>query len=72
MRIDRPARAASLLLTLAVGVAWMIAGCGSGGDGKTAEVSPEAQQKTQDMLNNMHKQMEGQHKATGKATRRGP
>jgi hypothetical protein len=66
MRIDRPARAASFLLTIAVGVAFTIAGCGPGGDGKTAEVSPEALQKTQDMLNNMHKNMQEKHRAQGK------
>jgi hypothetical protein len=68
MRIDR---SASFLLTVAVGVAFTIAGCGSAGDGQTVEVSSEAQKKTQDMLSNMHKNMQLRHKAQGKAAKKG-
>jgi hypothetical protein len=47
----------------AVGVAFTNAGCGSGSDGQTATISPEVEQKTQDMLKNMHKNMAEQHHA---------
>jgi hypothetical protein len=71
MRIDRPARSTSFLLTIAVGVAFSIAGCG-GGDGETVKVSDEAQKKTQDMLGGMQKKMQDMHKADKKGARRGP
>jgi hypothetical protein len=66
MRIDRLVRTAAFPLMIAVGVAFTNAGCGSGGDGQTATVSPEVQKKTDDMLGNMHKNMELQHKAKGR------
>ena len=66
MRIDR---SASLLLSIAVGVAFTIAGCGSGGD--TVTVSPEAEKKTQEMLGGMQKKMQDMHKGDKKATKRG-
>ncbi len=69
MQTDRYARPASLMLALAVAIASPIAGCNSG-SGTTVEVSPEAQKKTQDMLNNMHKQMETKHKDMSKNTGR--
>ena len=62
MRIDRPAGAVSFLLMIAVGLALTNAGCDSG-DNTQAKVSPEVEKKTQDMLGNMHKNMELQHKA---------
>ncbi len=62
MRIDRPIRSACLSLTFAVGVAWTIAGCGSG-DGTSAEVSPEAQKKVQTMLTNMPNMMKEKKQA---------
>jgi hypothetical protein len=62
MRIDRPARTASFLLTVAVGVAFTTTGCGLGGD-ETVRISPDAQKKTQDMLGNMQKKMFDLHKA---------
>jgi hypothetical protein len=66
MRIDR---SASLVIMLVVGIALTLAGCGSGG-GDTAQVAPEVQKKTQDMLTNMHKNMEVQHKGEGKAAKK--
>jgi hypothetical protein len=69
MRIDRNARATSLLLTIPVGVALTIAGCG-GGEGETVKVSDEAQKKTQDMLGGMQKKMQDLHKGQGKAGRK--
>jgi hypothetical protein len=69
MRIDRPTRAASFLLTIAVGMAFTNAGCGSGGDGTQVKVSPEVEKKTQDMLGNMHKNMAEQHKAKNAAAK---
>ena len=62
------------MLVIAVGIAFTIAGCGPGGNGKTAEVSPEAQKKTEDMLNNMYKHMKEKHKGEGKtkSVRKGP
>jgi len=68
MRNDRPFRPASLSLALAVGLG-PLTGCGSGG-GTSVAVAPEAQKKTQDMLNNMHKQMEVQHKSMPKSSRK--
>jgi hypothetical protein len=70
MKSFRPARTASFLLTLAVGIALATGGCGSGGDGTTVEVSKEAQQKTQDMLTNISKQMQEKNKAAGKVLRK--
>jgi hypothetical protein len=63
-------RSACFLLTLVVGVSWTFTGCGGSG-GATAEVSPDAQKKTQDMLENMQKKMKDLHKADPKgATKR--
>jgi len=67
MRTDRLPHRAPLLLALAVGVVWPIAGCGD--DVKTAQVSPEVQKKTTDMLNNMQKEMQTKYKS--KAARGG-
>jgi hypothetical protein len=66
MRMDRFARTAAVSLTIAAGLAFTNAGCDSGGDGQTAKVSPEVQKKTDDMLGNMHKNMENVHKNKGK------
>jgi hypothetical protein len=67
MRIDRLARTAAFPLAIAVGVAFTNAGCGSaGGDGQTAQVPQDVQKKTEEMLNNMHKKMELQHKGKGR------
>jgi len=63
MRIDR---SGSFLLALVVGVSWTFPGCGGSG-GDTVQVAPDAQKKTQDMLENMQKKMKDQHKADGKA-----
>jgi hypothetical protein len=63
MRTERRCPPASLLLALAVGVSWPITGCGGGGDGDIAQASPEVQKKTEDMLKNMHKNMEAKYKA---------
>jgi len=57
-------------LAAAVGLAGPLAGCGGGG-GATAEVTPEAQKKTQDMLNQMHDQMKLKYQAAGNAPRKG-
>ncbi len=65
MQIDRSTRAACLSLTFAVGVAWTIAGCSSG-DGTTAEVTPEAQQKIQNMLTNMPNDMKAEKTGGGR------
>jgi hypothetical protein len=65
MRIDRRTRA-RVLLGLAIGISWPIAGCGSGG-GSTAEVSPEAQKKVQTMLNNIPGEMKAKHQAEAAA-----
>ena len=67
MRIDRPARAASVLLTIAVSVAFTNAGCDSGGDPTQVKVSPEVQTKTEEMLKGMQKRMEDQHRPKGAA-----
>jgi hypothetical protein len=66
MRIDRPARATSFLLTIALGVAFTNAGCDSG-DPTQVKVSPEVQKKTEDMLKGMQKKMEDQHRPKGAA-----
>jgi hypothetical protein len=68
MRIDRPTRAASFLLTIALGVAFTNAGCDSG-DQTQVKVSPEVEKKTQVMLGNMHKNMAEQHKAKNAAAK---
>jgi hypothetical protein len=70
MSIDRFTRTAAFPLTIAVGVAFTNAGCNSaGGDSQTAKVPQEVQKKTEEMLSNMHKNMEIQHKAKGKGGR---
>jgi hypothetical protein len=67
MRIDRLVRTAAFPLTIAVGVAFTNAGCDSaGGDGQSVTVSPDVQKKTDDMLRNMQKKMEDQHRPKGK------
>ena len=62
-------RSATILVTLAVGVAMTINGCGSSGDGEMVNMSPEVQKKTEDMLTNMHKNMEEKHRPAGKAAK---
>jgi hypothetical protein len=65
-------RSATILVALAVGVALTINGCGSSEDGAQVKVSPEVQKKTDDMLTNMHKNMQDQHKSAGKAAKPTP
>ena len=69
MPSHRLTRRGFLLLAAAGGLAGPLAGCGGGG--AMAEVTPEAQKKTQDMLNQMHDQMKLKYQAAGKAPRKG-
>ncbi len=65
MRDDRPGRTAALVLAFALPIAWSVAGCGGGSTTTTAQVTPEAQKKTEEYLKNYQKSMFDQHK--GKA-----
>jgi hypothetical protein len=68
---ERRRRFIALFLSLAFCVTLAIVGCDSGGDGKSAKVSPEAEKKTQDMLNNIQQKMKDLHKGEGKASKKG-
>jgi hypothetical protein len=71
MRDERCSRIIALLLSLSLCLTFTIVGCDSGGDGKSAKVAPEAEKKTQDMLNNIQQKMKDLHKGEGKASRKG-
>ncbi|HEY2158484.1 MAG TPA: hypothetical protein VGH33_22830 [Isosphaeraceae bacterium] len=68
MRFDRR-RTAAVGLSLAVLIGATTAGSGCGGptEGSQAKVPEEVQKKTQDMLNNMAKDMAAKHAADAKA-----
>jgi len=72
MRDERPSRFTAFLLPLTFCVSCAIVGCGSGADEKTVKISPEAEKKTQDMLNSMQEKMRDLHKGAGKVARKGP
>jgi hypothetical protein len=62
MRSHSHSRPTAILLGLVAAIAWSTAGCG-GGSPTTVELTPEAQKKTNDYLQNYQKQMFEQHKA---------
>jgi hypothetical protein len=62
MRYDRLSRPASYLLGLAMMIVWSIAGCG-GNASDSVKVTPEAQKKTDEFLQNYQKSMYDKHKS---------
>ncbi len=73
MRDERHSKFTVFLLAFAVCLSCAFVGCDSGSaTGTVAKVSPEAEKKTQDMLNGIQDKMKGLHQGEGKVGRRGP
>ena len=75
MRHDRRRTAAlGLTLALMIGAAAAAPGCGGPSEGSQAKIPDEVQKKTENMLNNMQKDMAAKYKGApkGKAPPRTP